>query len=102
METKTGINNNYYIVRGVKSGVYFGEITKRNGQEVIMYNVRNIWRWQGANSLIDIANGADIDNNYTRITPVCKEIILTDVCEIIPISKEVFNKLNSIASWTTL
>lgn len=96
------INKNHYIVRGEASGVYFGEIAKRDGQEVTMYKVRNIWRWRGANSLIDIANGADINNDFTRITPVCEEIILIDVCEIIPISEEVFMNLQNIEAWTKL
>lgn len=95
-------NKNYYLVRGVNSGVFFGEIAKRKGEEVIMTNARNIWRWEGANSLMDIANGAAIDNDYTHITPACMQLELTDICELIPIPEEVYNKLNKIKSWTTL
>lgn len=47
------------LVRGVQSGVYFGELVSQDKQEVEMKNVRNLWRWNGANTLLDLAeNGA--------------------------------------------
>lgn len=32
----------FYIVRGDRSGVFFGNIKERNGQEVTMTNVRRL------------------------------------------------------------
>ena len=41
----------YYIVRGDRSGVFFGKIEERNGQEVKMKEVRRLWYWDGACSI---------------------------------------------------
>ena len=47
------------LVRGIQSGVYFGELVSQDKQEVEMKNVRNLWWWSGANTLLDLAeNGA--------------------------------------------
>ena len=36
------------LVRGVQSGVYFGELVSQDKQEVEMKNARNLWKWSGA------------------------------------------------------
>lgn len=35
--------NKKFLVRGRDSGVFFGEIKDRNGQEVTITNARRIW-----------------------------------------------------------
>lgn len=42
------MENKYYIIRGDRSGVFFGQIAGRNGQEVELRNVRKLWYWEGA------------------------------------------------------
>ena len=37
-------NNQYYIVRGDRAGVFFGKSKERNGSEVTMTEVRKLWR----------------------------------------------------------
>lgn len=44
-----------YIIRADRAGVFFGEIESRTGGEVTMRNVRRIWRWEGANTLSQLA-----------------------------------------------
>ena len=46
------------LVRGIQSGVYFGELVSQDKQEVEIKNVRNLWRWSGANTLLDLAENA--------------------------------------------
>ena len=45
----------YYIVRGDRSGVFFGQIAGRNGQEVELRNVRKLWYWDGACAVEQLA-----------------------------------------------
>ena len=77
---------NYYgekvLVRGIQSGVYFGTLVERNGQEVEMSNVRNLWRWNGANTLLDLAENGVSRANDCRFTNKVESLVLTDVCEI--------------------
>lgn len=41
-------NNQDYIVRCDRAGVFFGKIKERNGSEVTMTEVRKLWSWEGA------------------------------------------------------
>ena len=44
------MSNQKYLVRCDRSGVFYGEIEKQEGREIIMRNVRCIWYWNGAAS----------------------------------------------------
>ena len=48
-------NKNYVIVRGDHSGVFFGELKERSGQEVELRNARKLWFWDGAAAVEQIA-----------------------------------------------
>lgn len=44
-----------FIVRCNRAGVFYGEIEKRNGKEIKMRNVRCLWYWEGAATLLQLA-----------------------------------------------
>lgn len=76
----------YVVVRTYSAGVHVGVLKSRNGQEVVLTEAKRIWRWQGANTLHEIAlNGIDKASKVSEETP---SIILTQAIEIIPTSKE--------------
>lgn len=87
------------VVRGIQSGVFFGTLADRNGQEVELHNCRNIWDWEGATNLNQIA--VDGINNLARshISMAVDSIILTDICEIIPLSDKAINNLEGAREW---
>lgn len=87
------------LVRGIQSGIYFGELVSQDKQEVEMKNVRNLWRWSGANTLLDLAeNGAK--NTYDcRFSNQVNSIILTDICEIVPCSNKVVKNIEGVEEW---
>lgn len=94
---------NYYgekvLVRGIQSGVYFGTLVERNGQEVEMKDVRNLWRWEGANTLLDLAeNGASISGGC-KFSNKVDSLVLTDVCEILPCSDKAIAKIEGVSEW---
>ena len=41
------MDSKYYIVRAKDAGVFAGNIKERNGTEVKMTNVRQLWYWDG-------------------------------------------------------
>ena len=42
------MKNQKYIFRGDRSGVFFGTLLERNGQEVKIGECRRLWYWDGA------------------------------------------------------
>lgn len=85
------------IVRSCAAGVYFGTLEGKEGSEVKLANARNIWHWTGANCLADIA-----DHGVTgdKISRTIDSLILTDVCQIMPLTVKAIENLNSQPTWT--
>ena len=88
------------LVRGIQSGVYFGELVSRNKQEVEMKNVRNLWAWRGANTLLDLAENGAKNTSDCRFSNNVNSIILTDICEIVPCSDKSIKNIESVEEWT--
>ena len=95
---------NYYgekvLVRGIQSGVYFGTLVERKGQEVEMKDVRNIWRWEGANTLLDLAENGVARPNSCKFSNKVDSLVLTDVCEIVPCSDKAIANIEGVTEWT--
>lgn len=74
------------IVRTYSAGVWFGEIEKKAGNEVIVKNARRLWRWHTKKSisLSAIAMG-DIDESKCRIAEAVPSVWL-EAIELIPAS----------------
>ena len=87
------------LVRGPQSGVYFGELVSQDKQEVEMKNVRNLWRWSGANTLLDLAENGAQNINDCRFSNEVDSIVLTDICEIVPCSDKAIENIESVPEW---
>lgn len=94
----TNLAGKKVVVRGVQSGVYFGTLADRNGQEVELTNCRNIWSWSGANNLHQIAmEGVDTANS--SISMAVDSLIFTDIVEIIPLNEKAIINLEGAPIW---
>jgi alpha-tubulin suppressor-like RCC1 family protein len=82
------------IVRTYSAGVHFGELAAQNGTEVILKNARRIWEWGGAFTLSAVAT-TGTDSNKTSLSVAVPEILLTQAIEIIPLTVEAAENLNS-------
>lgn len=88
-----------YIVRGDRSGVFYGEILSRNGQEVTMKNVIRLWYWDGAASISQLAkSGTNAPENCKFTVPVDMAIIL-DAIEIDKCSNEAISSIEGVSAW---
>ena len=88
------------LVRGIRSGVYFGELVSQDKQEVEMKDVRNLWRWEGANTLLDLAENGVSKPNGCKFSNKVNSIVLTDVCEIVPCSDKAIENIEGVTEWT--
>lgn len=100
---KNNMENNYIgqkvLVRGTNSGVYYGILKGRTGQEVELAGCRNIWYWSGANNLHQLAAEGVQNPQDSKISMMVESIILADICEIIPCSEKAIACLDGVEEW---
>lgn len=91
------ILNKKCIVRSYDAGVYYGTVVEVNGETVKVENVRNIWRWQGANCLADVATNGIRNGNVSRVV---SSMVLNRCCQLIPCTDKAINNLDNIDVWS--
>ena len=99
MTTKK-ILNKICIVRGDRSGVYFGKITYFKNQEAIIEKCRQIHYWEGACACIDLATIGSSRAYSCRITREVDSITLTDVISVIPMTKKAIKIISKVKVWS--
>ena len=92
-------NEKYYIVRGDKSGVFFGKIQERNGAEVTMTEVRRLWYWNGACSISQLAKNGTVSPDNCKFTVTVDEILVLDAIEIDVCSEKAVKSIKGVAEW---
>lgn len=88
-----------YIVRGDRSGVFYGEIKERNGKEVTMTNVRRLWYWEGANSISQLAQCGTVSPQNCKFTVTVDEMLILDAIEIDKCSQEAIKSIEAVKAW---
>ena len=88
-----------YIVRADRAGVFFGEIESRTGSEVTMRNVRRIWRWEGANSLSQLAVDGTMAGNMCKFSVEVETMTILGVIEIIPCTAKATKSISEVPEW---
>lgn len=96
---KTNYEGKKYIIRGDKSGVFFGEVEERNGQEVKMKNCRRIWYWDGANSISDLATRGTQQPENCKFTKAVENIEILDVIEVIECTDIAIKSIEGVREW---
>jgi len=84
------------LVRSVNAGVYFGTLEEIEGQTVRLSDVRNIYKWEGASCLAQIANDGIRGGQVSQIV---SEVIITDVCQIYPLTEIAKISLDKQPAW---
>ena len=89
----------YCMVRTYSAGVFAGTIVKRNGKEALLKDARRIWYWSGAASLSQLAQSGTADPEGCKFPEPVSLVLLTEVIEIIPISKRARKSIKSVPIW---
>lgn len=93
------MNGKYVIVRGDRSGVFAGTLESQNGREVVLRNVRRLWKWRGATECLQIAQEGVKRPNDCCFTLVCDSIKLLDAIEVIPTTAEAEANIKAVPEW---
>lgn len=91
--------NKKVIIRGDRSGVFFGTLAEKNGTEVKLTNCRRLWYWAGAASISQLAVDGTSNPNGCKFTVAVDEIIITDVIEIIPCTEKAIKSIEGVTKW---
>lgn len=99
LKEEINMDNKYYIIRGDRSGVFFGQIAGRNGLEVELRNVRKLWYWVGACAVEQLAVDGVTNPRICNFTVVVPEMVITDAIQILPCSDKAAKILGEVKVW---
>lgn len=88
-----------YVIRTYSAGVWTGYIKKRNGKEGIITHARRIWYWDGAASLSQLAREGVKKPENCKFAMVVPEVTLTEIIELIPMTKDAIESIDSVEDW---
>lgn len=90
---------NKFIVRSDRAGVFYGEIVSRNGQEVEMKDVRNIWYWDGAATVMQLAAEGVSKPKTCKFSVPVESLVLLEAIQIIPCTDKAVESLDAVKPW---
>lgn len=91
--------NKKVIIRGDRSGVFFGTLVEKNEREVKLSDCRRLWYWSGAASLSQLALDGVANPGGCKFTVTIPEIIILDAIEIILCSPKAVESITSVNEW---
>ena len=87
------------IVRGDRSGVFFGTLTAKEGREVTLDNCRRLWYWDGAASISQLALDGTAKPINCKFTVTVEKIVIMDAIELIPCTDKAINSIEGVKEW---
>lgn len=91
--------NQKYIIRSDRAGVFYAEIKERRGSEADLVNARRLWYWDGAASLSQLAvEGVKAPRNC-KFTVIVPEMTVLGVIEVIPCTEAAVKSIEGVAVW---
>ena len=87
------------IVRGDRSGVFFGTLVAKEGQEVELENCRRLWYWDGAASISQLATDGTTAPRSCKFTVTVSSIVIMDAIEIIPCTDKAVKSIEGVSLW---
>ena len=88
-----------YIIRGDRSGVFYGEIAERNDRDVKITNCRRLWYWDGAASLSQLALEGVKAPDSCKFTVTVPQMQVMEVIEIIPCTEKAIDNIENVTVW---
>lgn len=89
----------HVIVRGDRSGVFFGVLVKREGQVVTLKNARKLFYWEGAAAVEQIAVDGVAKPSHCQFTVTVDEIMVLDTTQILPCTDKAIENIKGVKEW---
>ena len=92
-------NNQYYIVRCDRAGVFFGMIESRNECEIEMTDVRKLWYWDGAAAVEQLASDGTKSPGSCKFTVTIERMVIANPIQIIPCTEKAVKSIKGVKEW---
>ena len=87
------------IVRADRAGVFFGTLVKLNSDDVLMQNVRKLWRWDGACAVEEISQIGTNKKEGCKFTVIVPEMKIKNWVQILPCTKKAIEAIEGVEEW---
>ena len=91
------------IIRGDKSGVFFGTLSKMDvyggSTHIELSDCRRLWYWDGAASLHQLAKDGVRKPKACKFTVSVDKIVILDAIEIIECTKNAIESIEGVKEW---
>ena len=94
-----GNDNQYYIIRCDRAGVFFAKIAERRGGEADLVDCRRLWYWDGAASLSQLAMEGVTAPRNCKFTMTVPSMTVLGVIEVIPCTDTAVRSINGVRVW---
>lgn len=91
--------NQKVIIRAERAGVFFGTITRKDGNEVELKDCRRLWYWDGACSISELAVNGTTAPKQCKFSVTVKEITVLGVIEVIPCTDAAVKSIEAVPVW---
>lgn len=91
--------NQNYIVRTDRAGVFFGKIKEYNKDEIVMTEVRKLWYWDGACAAEQLALEGTRKPRNCKFTVVIPEMAIASPIQVIPCTDKATESISGVAVW---
>ena len=88
------------IVRGDRSGVFYGTLRSIDGQTVELSQARKLWYWAGANAVEQIAVDGVTKPDKCKFTIHVQSIIISDMVQMLICTEKAIESIDSVKEWT--
>ena len=88
-----------YVVRCDRAGVFFGEIDRIDGNQVVMNNVRKLWYWDGACAVEQLAVDGTCRPDECKFTVVVPTMTVLDPVQILPSTDKAAASIEGVREW---
>ena len=94
-------NKKKFILRSPDAGVFYGEMENEitESRVVKLTNARQIWYWEGAATLMQLAKYGTTKPQKCKFTVTVDEITICNVSEVIPCTEEAMKSIDFVAEW---
>ena len=90
----------WVIVRGDRSGVFFGRLMSEEGQTVELTECRHVWYWAGAANTAEMANSGVSKPADCKIVAPVSRIRILDAIEVLDCTEEASESLSNVPHWS--